>query len=165
MKLPKSFFKGDSYVLTPDARQALKNSFKNHEFQKLRGELGLTLGPDSICPWPWPRPPFRNLSRWNENSQFEAYRVPISFSNDRSGLWYPDPEDDEPWPWPLGPLVKDFLSERIYSWILEKPIKDHSFELVDVLKRERIIEESLEEFEKELGAIQYTIKSRLKHLK
>lgn len=171
MNLPKSFFDPGTYQLTTIARTYLKDFLQNQELSKLRNLVGYTPDPDEPYPITWPRPiGWRNY--FHVRSGIEGLSGPpwpepcincSKWFNNTVG--YPVPDDINPWPWPLGPLVKDLVNDKIHDLVSKSPGKNDSYNFIDVIKKENIVEEVLSELCENLGVAQKEISLKLKALK
>jgi len=154
MALPQPVF--DAFGnLTPKAKKVLKDILQAQELSRFLDLVGYTPNPNGPYPprpWPWPGPwPYRNLADLQAASLAGG-----------SGLEYPNPDDYGPWPWPIGPLVKELMSELLLEKIAKAPAKKGSLSIIDAIKREGITGEAFRELSNKLSQFQKSLSSKMK---
>ncbi len=164
MKLPKSFFDSGTHKLTGEAKNYLKNFIKTQELTRINDLVGYT--PDPNDPWPCPIIGYRDHDSRLGNWGGPPWSGPAIYSGgiNLGSRWYPAPDDNGPWPWPWGPLIRDLLTERMFERINLTPIRNNSYDFYDVVKRENLAKEALQELDVQFSGAQKEIAIRLKKL-
>lgn len=170
MNLPKQLFKKGTFELKESARNYLKTLVFELEFKRFNDSVGYTPPPDDPCPdlgWPGPIPRSkRNLFLTNlGNLNGPPWPQPCLYSSNLSIQGLPNPDDIDPWPWPLGPLVLDIVTDRIFDMIRDSPIRKNTYDFIDVVKREKIALEALSDLSENLSSFQQSLLSKVKCLK
>lgn len=159
MSEAKRMFEPGSNKLSVEAKNEIKKIITNLEVNKIIDLISYTPNPNSPVPkpgpWPWP---YRN-----NITPGPPWPEPCVYNNLFS--WsYPDPDDVNPWPWPLGPLVRDFISDLLIDRLMQSPLNKESFSVLDAIKREGIAYEAFNEISNKLNSIQKDLSIKLKKL-
>ncbi len=170
MYLSKNFFESGTFKLKEAGRIQLKEFFKAQEIKKINGLIGYTPDPENPwpCPGPWPWPERTSLDLGGGSKLLSGllWTKPYMEQNVfRTGYFgKPGPDDVDPWPWPLGPLVRDLLSESILERIGKSPLREKTFDFIDVIKRENIALDALSELREDLSVVQHNLSAKIEKL-
>ena len=164
MKLPKSFFDAETQRLTGNSRNFLKDFMKQQALTGFNDLVGLSLDPTKPCPRPIPgyQGLDSRLGQWGG----PPWPEPAVYSGaiHSGSRWYPAPDDNGPWPWPWGPLIRDLLVEKMFERINLASVRNGSYDFYEVVKRENLAKEALQELNEQLSGAQKEIAIRLKKL-